>query len=119
MSPSDAPGGITLRSRVQDTAADREAVAQLFREHGDKIYAFDLQSCRNPEDAQDLVQEGVNGHIVKVGDVEAIANHIGELADDRQRARQMGQKSLEIVKNWNFQEDTICIEKAVQFVMNN
>ena len=32
-------------------------VAQLFREHGDKIYAYGLQSCRNPEDAQDLVQE--------------------------------------------------------------
>jgi len=42
---------------MRGSLSDREAVAQLFREHGDKIYAFGLQSCRNPEDAQDLVQE--------------------------------------------------------------
>lgn len=35
----------------------REAVADLFREHGDKVYALGLQVCRNPEDAHDLVQE--------------------------------------------------------------
>jgi RNA polymerase sigma-70 factor (ECF subfamily) len=35
----------------------REAVTDLFRKHGDKVYALGLQVCRNPEDAHDLVQE--------------------------------------------------------------
>lgn len=42
-------------SGIDDRA--REAVADLFREHGNKVYALGLQVCRNPEDAHDLVQE--------------------------------------------------------------
>jgi len=35
----------------------REAVAQLFKEHGDLIYHLGLRMCGNPAAAEDLVQE--------------------------------------------------------------
>lgn len=69
--------------------------------------------------AQDLVKNNENGFIVKVGDVETIANHIQELAEERGRARRMGEKSLEIVSEWNFDRDVEAIEAAVEYVMGN
>ena len=69
--------------------------------------------------AYDLVVDGENGFVVKVADVDTIAKRIEYLNKNRTEAKMMGKKSWEIVKNWNFQEDAICIEKAVQFVMNN
>jgi len=69
--------------------------------------------------AYDLVEDGENGFIVKVGDVDTIAEKIDYLNKNRAVAKAMGKKSWEIVKDWNFQKDVKGIEKAVQFVMNN
>ncbi len=69
--------------------------------------------------AYDLVQEGVNGHIIQVGDVELLANHICTLANDREHSKQMGQRSLKIVSEWNFDRDVEGIEKAVEYVMSH
>ncbi len=69
--------------------------------------------------AYDLVEDGENGFVVKVGDVDTIAEKIDYLNKNRAVAKAMGKKSWEIVKDWNFQKDVKGIEKAVQFVMNN
>ena len=39
---------------------------------------------------RDLVEEGVTGHLVPVGDVAALAARIGELADDRALRARLG-----------------------------
>ncbi len=68
--------------------------------------------------APDLVKEGVNGFVVRVGPIEAIANRIRQLAENRERARQMGQKSLEIVSEWNFDRDVEGIVAAVEYALS-
>jgi len=68
--------------------------------------------------AHDLVKDSVNGFIVKVGDINATAAKIDYFNKNRLIAKAMGKRSLDIVKNWNFQEDAKGVEKAIQFVMN-
>ncbi len=69
--------------------------------------------------ACDLVVDGDNGYVVKVGDVETIAEKIDYLNKNREVAKAMGEKSWGIVKNWNFHKDAKCVEKAVEFVVNS
>jgi glycosyltransferase involved in cell wall biosynthesis len=68
--------------------------------------------------AYDLVKDGENGFVVKVGDVDTIAEKIDYLNKNRAMAKAMGKKSWEIVKDWNFHEDAKWLEKSVKFVMN-
>ncbi len=69
--------------------------------------------------ANDLVRHGENGFLVKVGDIDAIAAHIGYLNISRTKAREMGRKSLEIVNCWSFVEDAKWVEKTMEYVMSN
>ena len=68
--------------------------------------------------AHDLVKDGVNGFIIKVGDINTTAAKIDYFNKNRLITKAMGKKSLDIVKNWNLQADAKGVEKAVQFVMN-
>ena len=65
--------------------------------------------------ALDLVVHGENGFIVKVGDVDAISEHIVFLFKERKIAIEMGKKSLKIVSVWNFTEDVLWIGKAIKY----
>lgn len=67
----------------------------------------------------DLVKDGENGYIVKVGDIEEIAKKIDYLNKNRVIAKNMGKKSLAIVNEWTFEKDAEYIEKAIQYVMGN
>ncbi len=44
---------------------------------------------------EDMVVEGINGHIFEWGDLEALAGRLFELAEDRAQVRRMGKASLE------------------------
>jgi glycosyltransferase involved in cell wall biosynthesis len=66
--------------------------------------------------AYDLVKEGINGYIVKVGDIETIARHIEHLVENRELAEEMGRKSLQIVSEWNFERGVEGILNAMDFV---
>lgn len=68
--------------------------------------------------AYDLVEDGENGFVVKVGDVDTIAEKIDYLNKNRTVAKVMGKKSWEIIKDWNFQKDAKSVERAVKFVNN-
>ena len=67
--------------------------------------------------AYDLVKDGENGFIVKVGDINTIAQKIDYLNKNRDVAKQMGEKSLEIVNEWTFEKDAYYINKAIEKVM--
>jgi glycosyltransferase involved in cell wall biosynthesis len=56
--------------------------------------------------APDLVAEGVNGFIVPVGDVGALADRIARVIANPERAAQMGRASAERVARFNFDADT-------------
>jgi glycosyltransferase involved in cell wall biosynthesis len=63
--------------------------------------------------AHDLVKDGENGFIVKVGDINTISQKIENLNKNRDIAKQMSQKSLEIVNEWTFKKDAYYINKAI------
>jgi len=53
--------------------------------------------------APDLVRDGVNGHVVAIGDVDGLASALERVLDDDARRYEMGQKSREIISNWGFE----------------
>jgi len=66
--------------------------------------------------AYDLVKDGENGFIVKVGDIDTIAQKINFLNKNRDRAKQMGKKSLKIVDEWTFEKDACFVKKAIESI---
>jgi glycosyltransferase involved in cell wall biosynthesis len=69
--------------------------------------------------SNDLVVDNENGYIVKVGDIDAIANKIDYLNNNRDIPKKMGKRSLEIVDDWTFEKDAYGIEQAIKRVMSN
>jgi glycosyltransferase involved in cell wall biosynthesis len=69
-----------------------------------------------PGTAYDLVKNGENGFVVKVGDIDTIAKKIDYLNKNREEMKIMGKKSFEIVQNWNYTEDVKGILKAIEYV---
>ena len=68
--------------------------------------------------AYDLVKDGESGFIVKVGDINAMAEKINYLNKNREKLIEMGNKSFEIVQNWSYKEDVDGIIEAFNFVKN-
>lgn len=68
--------------------------------------------------ACDLVEEGKNGFIVKPGDVDTIAQRIDFLNNNRNTAKTMGRRSLQIVNAWSLAKSANSIKKAVETVSN-
>jgi glycosyltransferase involved in cell wall biosynthesis len=69
--------------------------------------------------AYDLVKDGESGFIVKVGDINAIAEKINYLNKNREKLIEMGNKSFDIVQNWSYKEDVDGIIEAFNFVQKN
>ena len=55
--------------------------------------------------AMDLVRDFENGFIVPAGDAAALAKSFAYVIADPQRAQAMGQRSLEIIGKWGFDQD--------------
>lgn len=69
--------------------------------------------------AYDLVKENKNGYIVKVGDINAIAHRINLFNKNRDLLKKMGQESLKIIKNWNYQSDVNGILAAYSYILED
>lgn len=67
--------------------------------------------------AHDLVKDGENGFIVKVGDIDEIAKKIDYFNKNRDAIKTMGKKSFDIVQKWNYKEDVKGILNAFDYVM--
>jgi glycosyltransferase involved in cell wall biosynthesis len=65
--------------------------------------------------AFDLVHEGHNGYIVKVGDINDISSKLEKLIDCP-RLADMGNRSLEIVNAWSIDADIEGFLRAVKFI---
>jgi len=64
--------------------------------------------------APDLVHNGENGYVVPVGDTVALAQRLRDVTCDPDRARQMGERSLEIIQRWGFEEDLAGLRLALE-----
>jgi len=63
--------------------------------------------------APDLVTDGVEGYVYPVGDVAALTRALHDVLDEPGRAERMGQRALERVSGWSFEEDVVGLRRAV------
>ena len=64
---------------------------------GKPVVATDIRGNR------DLVEDGVNGYLVKLGDVEGLANSIIKLVEDDDLRKEMGKKGQEIIEAYSLE----------------
>ena len=65
--------------------------------------------------APDLIDDGVNGYIVPVGDVGALARALERVLEPGV-AEAMGQRAFERIQGWSFEEDVCGLRQALQHV---
>jgi len=66
--------------------------------------------------APDLIADGVNGCVVPVGDVEALAGALRRVLETPGNAEAMGQRAFERIQNWSFEEDVQGLRRALEHV---
>lgn len=66
----------------------------------------------------DIVRDGDNGFIFPVGDASALAKVLDRLVEDDALRRRMGQRSLEIISQWDYRKDVEGVVEAMRFVKN-
>lgn len=62
----------------------------------------------------DLVHDGVNGRVIRFGDLADLAEAMRGMARDPERTRQMGEQSIEIIKNYSYEECAQAIKDALK-----
>jgi glycosyltransferase involved in cell wall biosynthesis len=61
----------------------------------------------------DLVQDGVNGYVVPVGDLDALATRLRQITSNPALAASMGASSLRNISRWDFEADVAGLHKAL------
>lgn len=61
----------------------------------------------------DLITDGVEGCVFPVGDVEALTDALRRVLATPETAAQMGQRGLERIQKWSFEEDIRSLRKAI------
>ena len=64
--------------------------------------------------AADLVSEGVNGYTFQSGNTEDLFNKMLMLSHKKDDVKKMGECSLQIVKEWNYEKDCTAIENLLK-----
>lgn len=66
-----------------------------------------------PGSGYDLVKEGENGYMFKLGDIDDLSSKISELVENKEKRENFGKKSFEIINNYNYEKDVKGILKAL------
>lgn len=61
----------------------------------------------------DLVRHDTNGYVFRSGDVDDLYRGLAMLTGDRGLCVEMGRKSLEIIRDWNFEADVAGLQRAL------
>jgi glycosyltransferase involved in cell wall biosynthesis len=69
--------------------------------------------------AADLVHDGENGFVFRAGDADALAGALRGVLSDEARCRRMGEKSLEIIEGWGFEEDLAGLKQALRALVGS
>jgi len=67
----------------------------------------------------DLVKSGENGYVFKAGGIAGLRGALHNVLDNREKCQVLGQKSLEIINKWGFEEDVAGLKQALAYVMKN
>jgi glycosyltransferase involved in cell wall biosynthesis len=78
---------------------------------GKPIIISDQVGCQ-----PDLVEDGVNGRVFTAENVSALRSALESVLEDTELRRQMGQRSLERINQWSFEEDIRGLRKALHHV---
>ncbi len=65
----------------------------------------------------DLVTDGIEGCVYPVRDVEALAQALRRVLDTAGTAEAMGQRALERIRHWSFNEDVLNLREALAHVL--
>lgn len=65
--------------------------------------------------ARDLVFDEDNGYVISVGDIDTLSKKIDGFQKDRELIEKMGQRSLEIISEWNYKSNVIGILDAIDY----
>ncbi|MGA1981442.1 MAG: glycosyltransferase family 4 protein [Acidobacteriaceae bacterium] len=65
----------------------------------------------------DLIEDGVNGCIYPVGDVDALTNALRRVLEVPGAAAAMGQRAFERIRSWDFEEDVKGLRRALAAVV--
>ena len=68
--------------------------------------------------SDDLVRHNHNGFVVKVGDIEDIAQRLKTLSKSSTLALKMGRRSEILVRDWNFDQNAQAISEACDFTLS-
>ncbi len=63
----------------------------------------------------DLITDGVEGCVFPVGDVDALASALRKVLATPETAAQMGQRGLERIQKWSFEEDIQSLRQALAY----
>ena len=66
---------------------------------------------------KNLVEDGVNGCVVRARDVDGLANSLKRILADPQRSREMGLKSLEKIQDFSFEQNVSGLRSALEAVV--
>lgn len=69
--------------------------------------------------AKDLVHNGRNGFVIRAGDKEALKDALTAAVSDKNRLQQMGVESLQIINQWNYENDVDGILQALRETETN
>ena len=65
----------------------------------------------------DIVRDGINGFVVKEGDIEELADRMRLLVTDRELRKRMGEASKEIIKDWTYEAAIPNVIQAVEYAI--
>jgi glycosyltransferase involved in cell wall biosynthesis len=66
---------------------------------------------------RDLVEDDVNGSVVRARDVDGLANSLSRILSDPQKCREMGLKSLEKLHKFSFEQNVSGLRSALEAVV--
>ena len=66
--------------------------------------------------APDLIEDGVNGCVYPVGDVDALADALCRVLETPGAAEAMGQRAFERIHTWSFEQDVLGLRQALEHV---
>lgn len=64
----------------------------------------------------DLVRQGENGYIFLIGDISRLADYLKDILDNLKKRKLFGEKSLEIIKKYSYENDIKGIIKAIESI---
>jgi glycosyltransferase involved in cell wall biosynthesis len=67
----------------------------------------------------DILRHGENGFVYRLGDNDALAAFLDRLVEDEPLRRRMGERSWEIIREWNFERDVDGVVRALEHVTSH